>query len=240
MSTEPRPAAGAGVPTRELLIETAERLFAERGIHGVSLREIGLAAGQRNNGATQYHFGDKAGLVVSIFERRAAEVNARRLELLEQALSEGRAGVRDLVEAFVVPLAEQVAQQHAYVRFMSRLQTDGHRDLLLSAGAEVSSAYERIGRLLRERHLKALSRDLFWNRWTLTINTAINALADYQAGLRPLPGGRQLPLDVFTSELVDALAGMLMAPSGSNSDASGPRPRRSVQSSRSTSPSTMR
>ena len=135
MSIEPKPAASAGIPTRELLIETAEQLFAERGIHGVSMREIGLAAGQRNNGVTQYHFGDKAGLVVAIFERRAAEVNARRLELLDEALAEGRDGVRDLVQAFVVPLAEQVAQHHAYVRFLSRLQTDGHRDLLLSAGS---------------------------------------------------------------------------------------------------------
>ena len=201
------------VPTRELLLETAEGLFAERGIHGVSLREIGLAAGQRNNGATQYHFGDKVGLVVAIFERRAAEVNARRLALLEQALSAGRDGVRDLVEAFVVPLAEQVSQHHPYVRFLRRLQTDGHRDLLLSAGAEVSSAYEQIGRLLRERHLKALPRDLFWNRWTLTVNTAISALADHQAGASLLPGGRQLPLDVYIAELVDALAGMLTAPS---------------------------
>jgi AcrR family transcriptional regulator len=208
-----RPSASTGKSTRELLVDTAEPLFADRGIHGVSLREIGLAAGQRNNGASQYHFGDKAGLVVAIFERRAAEVNARRLVLLERALAQGRVGVRDLVEAFVVPLAEQVAQQRAYVRFLSRLQTDGHRDLLFSAEGEVSSAYERIGRLLRQRHLKWLPRDLFWNRWTLTINTAISALADYQAGAAPLPRGRRLALDQFTSELVDAMTGMLTAPS---------------------------
>ncbi len=197
--------------TRELLIDTAERMFAERGIHGVSMREIGLAAGQRNNGVTQYHFGDKSGLVIAIFERRSAEVNARRLVLLEAALAEGRDSVRDLVEAFVVPLAEQVEQGHDYVRFMSRLQTDGHRDLLRSAEGDVSSAYERIGRLLRTQHLQGLPRDVFWNRWTLVINTAISALADYQAGAAALPAGRQLPLDRFTSELVTALTGMLTA-----------------------------
>jgi AcrR family transcriptional regulator len=206
--------SGTGAsPTRELLMQTAEGLFAERGIHGVSLREIGIAAGQRNNGATQYHFGDKDALVVAIFERRAAEVDARRLELLEEALAAGRDGVRDLLAAFVVPLAEQVGRGRSYVRFMSRLQADGHRDVLRSAGAEVSSAYERIGRLLRRRHLQSLRRDLFWNRWTLTINTAINALADYQAGGTLLPGDHHLPLELFTSELVDALAGILTAPS---------------------------
>ena len=196
------------------------------------MREIGLAAGQRNNGVTQYHFGDKAGLVVAIFERRSAEVNARRLVLLDAALSEGRDSVRDLVEAFVVPLAEQVAQRHAYVRFLSRLQTDGHRDLLLSAGGEVTSAYERIGRLLRERHLKALPRDLFWNRWTLTVNTAISALADYQGGAARLPGGRHLPLEVFTSELVDALAGMLAAAPREDSSGEVHHPSRRLRSLR--------
>jgi AcrR family transcriptional regulator len=200
-------------PTRELLMETAEGLFAERGIHGVSLREIGLAAGQRNNGATQYHFGDKDSLVVAIFERRAAEVNARRLALLDEALAAGRDGVRDLLSAFVIPLAEQVTRGRSYVRFLSRLQADGHRDVLRSAGAEVSSAYERIGRLLRRRHLQSLPRDLFWNRWTLTINTALNALADYQARGTGLPGDHHLSLELFTAELVDALAGMLTAPS---------------------------
>src|SRR5579859_2989473 len=71
--------------TRDLLLDTAERLFAAHGISGVSLREIGLAANQRNNGVTQYHFGDKAGLVRAIFERRAATVNDRRVQLLDEA-----------------------------------------------------------------------------------------------------------------------------------------------------------
>jgi AcrR family transcriptional regulator len=213
MPIERMPAGPAASPTRELLMETAEGLFAERGIHGVSLREIGLAAGQRNNGATQYHFGDKDALVVAIFERRAAEVNERRVELLDQALGAGRDGVGDILSAFVVPLAEQVARGRSYVRFLSRLQADGHRDVLRSAGAEVSSAYQKIGRLLRRRHLQSLRRDLFWNRWTLTINTAISALADYQAGGPQRQGDHHLPLDLFTAELVDALAGMLTAPS---------------------------
>ena len=68
------------VPARELLIETAERMFAEPGIHGVYLCEIGLAAGERTSG-------DKAGLVVAIVERRSADVNARWLELMDAALT---------------------------------------------------------------------------------------------------------------------------------------------------------
>ena len=43
--------------TRTQLMRAAERLFAERGIEVVSLREINRAAAQRNATALQYHFG---------------------------------------------------------------------------------------------------------------------------------------------------------------------------------------
>ena len=38
---------------RSALIGAALELFAERGIEGVSMREIGRAAGQRNSNAVQ-------------------------------------------------------------------------------------------------------------------------------------------------------------------------------------------
>ena len=200
------------IDTKSALLDAAERLFAERGLHGVSLREIGIAAGQRNQAAIQYHFGDKPGLVIAAFERRAVEVNRRRLDLLAEAMTRGPMSARDLVEAFVRAMAEQVERGNSYVRFVSRLQTDGESDLLRRTEADAHSAYERIGRLLRTRHLAALPRELFWNRWRLTINTALAALADHQAAMaRGEPG--ELPTPVYVSELIDALTAMLLAPS---------------------------
>ena len=63
--------------TQIRLIETAERLFAERGVNGVSLREIGAEAGQRNTGAVRYHLGSKEQLVSAVFEHRMVPINAR-------------------------------------------------------------------------------------------------------------------------------------------------------------------
>jgi hypothetical protein len=76
----------------------------------------------------------------------------------------------------------------------------------------VSSAYERIGRLLHRHHLEALPRDVSWNRSTLAINTSVSALADYQAGAFAILCDYQLPLDRVTSELVTASTGLLTAP----------------------------
>src|SRR5262245_66330191 len=77
--------------TRRQLILAAERLFAERGLAGVSLREINVAAGQRNTSAAHYHFGSKEALVEAIFDFRRNEISRRRDELLDKTQREGRA-----------------------------------------------------------------------------------------------------------------------------------------------------
>src|SRR4051812_12335899 len=71
-----------GRATRELLMRTAERLFAERGFEAVPLREIGREAEQRNPAVTQYHFGTRDELVREIYAYRSERLNQRRFELL--------------------------------------------------------------------------------------------------------------------------------------------------------------
>jgi AcrR family transcriptional regulator len=106
------------------MIEVAERLYAERGINGVSLREIGAAAGQRNTAAARYHFGTKQGLVDAVFEHRMVPINARRLALLDELDAEGRGhDLTGLAEAFLFPLAEElgeVGRPSFYLRFATQ------------------------------------------------------------------------------------------------------------------------
>ncbi len=55
-----------GEESRERLLHTALRLFAEKGFEKTSTREIAAAAGV-NIGAISYYFGDKAGLYRAVF-----------------------------------------------------------------------------------------------------------------------------------------------------------------------------
>ncbi|PSM40367.1 hypothetical protein C6Y14_27135 [Streptomyces dioscori] len=64
--------------TRLAVVKCAERLHAERGVNGASLREISVVAGQRNTGAVRYHFGSKAGLPSAVFEHRMRHANTLR------------------------------------------------------------------------------------------------------------------------------------------------------------------
>ena len=62
MVTSPAPTRS----TRDLLLDTAERLYAERGLAQVSNRQIAEAAGQANNSVVAYHVGTKADLVAAL------------------------------------------------------------------------------------------------------------------------------------------------------------------------------
>ena len=54
--------------TRSLILDTAERVFEERGVSGASLQQIAQAAGL-TRGAIYWHFEDKAALFHAMMER---------------------------------------------------------------------------------------------------------------------------------------------------------------------------
>ncbi|MEV0704579.1 helix-turn-helix domain-containing protein [Saccharopolyspora sp. NPDC050389] len=94
---------------RSALIRAATRLFAERGIYAVSLREITRAAGQRNTTALQYHFTNREGLLREVLIEHGRDVGARRNTLLDQYELTGRDDLRALASALVLPLIAKLS-----------------------------------------------------------------------------------------------------------------------------------
>jgi AcrR family transcriptional regulator len=92
----------------DALIRAAERLFAERGSDGVSLREINAAAGATNASAIQYHFGGRSGLVRAVLAKHESGIEARRHAALDAYDARGEADVRALAAALVEPLADEL------------------------------------------------------------------------------------------------------------------------------------
>src|SRR3546814_19767631 len=77
---------------------TAERLFARRGYAGVSLAEIGAAAGQSNKMVVPYYFGSKEGLIDAIFEQRIEWLEERRKQGIDADTIEGALDLRPDLE----------------------------------------------------------------------------------------------------------------------------------------------
>lgn len=99
--------------TKQIILDTAERLIAEKGIDAVSLRSITSEASV-NLAAVHYHFGSKEALVEKVFERRVTPLNARRLQMLTAA--EERAGedpldVEEVLRALIAPAMRLYQQE---------------------------------------------------------------------------------------------------------------------------------
>ena len=140
------PSAGRGGTTRNELKRAARRLFAERGIAAVGMREIVEAAGQRNAAAVHYYFGSKDDLLRELVVEGADLIDARRMQMLDAAEAVGDLRLRDVVRALVVPNAEiggETGESETYFRFMTSMQTERRPMFDLWAGGEHSAGYVR-------------------------------------------------------------------------------------------------
>ncbi|MGW4243375.1 TetR family transcriptional regulator [Nocardia sp. NPDC004722] len=93
---------------RLLMIAAAEQLVAQHGFAALSLRQVGVLAGQRNNSAAQYHFGTKDGLLEAIITTRSERGEQRRREMLAE-LDPATVTVEEILTALILPAAETLA-----------------------------------------------------------------------------------------------------------------------------------
>jgi len=110
-----RRSALRSLPTRERILDAAERLFARRGFHGISIRDITGAAGV-DVALASYHFGSKQGLLEAVILRRAEDLNAERLARLDALLADGRRkapSLEEIIDAFTHPLLDRSARGSA-------------------------------------------------------------------------------------------------------------------------------
>ena len=90
-----------GTPDR--ILKTAERMFAERGFNGVSVRELAAAANV-NIASIGYHFRNKEGLLAEVYRRHCEPLIEERLRGLAAAASlSGQARLAAIIAAFVRP-----------------------------------------------------------------------------------------------------------------------------------------
>ncbi|MFF1818606.1 TetR/AcrR family transcriptional regulator [Kribbella sp. NPDC058245] len=198
--------------TRELILDTAERMFAERGIHEVSNRQISEAAGQGNNTAVGYHFGTKTDLIRAILRRHSTAVEERRAEMV--AAAQGSRELRDWVECLVRPSTDYLASRGVptwMARFNAQLMTDpALREEVYDELLIPPSMLEIIDAL--NECIGAQSMPVRMERGAMARIVIVQMLADYE---RDLADGRATARtswhDVATG-LIDGIVGIWTAP----------------------------
>jgi len=116
--------------TKERLFTAAEKLYAEKGFSGVSLRDITTEA-DANVAAVNYYYGGKEALADAVIAEHIIPVNEARLKALKQLereYKEDNIPVRRLLEGFMRPLVTHVqsggVSEQLFAKIMGRCMGD--------------------------------------------------------------------------------------------------------------------
>jgi AcrR family transcriptional regulator len=118
----------SGDDARQRLLETSEKLFAEKGFDGVSVRDITSLAGC-NVASINYHFGGKDKLYVEIMKGRMVALREIRVGSIAEVMGKEGTTLEDLLRAFswafIDPLVDE-ARGGQIMKLMMREMLDPH------------------------------------------------------------------------------------------------------------------
>ncbi|WP_030599480.1 TetR/AcrR family transcriptional regulator [Streptomyces fulvoviolaceus] len=199
--------------TREALLDAAERLFAEHGVHAIANRQISEAAGQGNNAAVSYHFGTKIDLVRAIVRKHAEGIEVVRLRMLADIGDS--TDLRDWVACAVRPVTdhlEALGTPSWYARFIA--QVTGDPALRAVATEEFAAASSSMRELQAgmDRCLPDLSAEVHAERAAMTRHLITQMTAERERALVDnMPTSRASWRDAANG-LIDAIVALWQAP----------------------------
>jgi len=171
--------------TKDSILNTAERLFAERGYEATSLRAITSAAGV-NLAAVNYHFQSKDQLLRALFTRGMQRLNRKRTALLDSYEAEygnkpvpPEKLVRALIEPMIDVSGDQAKESKVFGMLLGRMYAapKGPLDDILVSDIEKFS--ERFKFAIRRTLPEIPLEDLFWRAFFAIGATAHTLIASH-------------------------------------------------------------
>ncbi len=201
--------------TAALLLDAAERLFAERGIDSVSTREIVRASGQSNLSAAHYHFGSREALVAAVIERRLRMINTLRNRRLDELVAAGQGGdVLAIIRATVGALAEVVRTEPwgpGYVCMVAANNFNPKVPLQDLIEADSVSGLVRCNRMLSAL-LSELPTQVFRERVRIVNSEFTYSIARWVRAHGAVTSATRRRFEAMVNNLVDFLAAGMQAP----------------------------
>ena len=207
--------------TQAALMQAAEKLIAQHGIENVSIRNIVIAAGQKNESALQYHFNNLQGLLNAIHGSRGAQTRAKREALMAELLHDStNPSLRELCVLMVRPTFELAQADPGFRRYVKAF---GHELALTEESALAMAGREGAGgasgkhlaEMLRVK-LGQLDEAGFQRRMDSAVRFCAASMS-HQA--RQKKAFRSAQAELFYSALIDALVGLLSAPESADTRA---------------------
>ncbi|PHR56256.1 MAG: TetR family transcriptional regulator [Robiginitomaculum sp.] len=176
--------------TKLRVYDAAEKVFAQRGYDGATIRDIAAEAGEPV-GTIHHHGGGKNALFHRIVARRAETLSHDRLEALKQVQSEGDPTLERVLSAFIRPFSDLAAADprwRDYARLVAFVSADSRwRDISTACFDPVAEVFvDEIVKLL-----PATSRKLVVEGFVYSVS-AMLALLTSQDRMGALGAGLEL------------------------------------------------
>jgi len=165
------------IDTKQRILDVAERMFAEHGFEGTSLRGIIAEAGV-NLAAVHYHFHSKEALLEAVLLRRIVPLNEERLALLDKVVAEARVrpSVEDILLAFTGPPMRLILDPTGEGRVFGKLMGRLHSETGVQFLDMLAKHFAAVSRRFREALMRAIPQlpeeDLSWR-----IHFAVGSMA---------------------------------------------------------------
>ena len=178
------------------LIHAAIRLFAKKGIDGVSLRLVNREAGTKNNSALHYHFGNKQGLVNATIDyiQDWFETNREASLAALEKKSKGALITPDevidvLIDPYVTLLETEDWGQDA-LSALARFEFDGDNDTHKALNDSAGKAARRL-RALISKACPSMPRKVINQRLSICLFLAVQGFANFKNNHQTYMGNLQ-------------------------------------------------
>lgn len=210
--SHPGPRQSRASDTQAALMAAAERLYAERGIFGVSNRQVSEAAGQGNNAAVAYHFGSKTDLIRAIVVRHTTQIERIREQQLDGHgdHSDLRRWLSCLIRPVTIHLST-LGTPSWYARFIAQVLTDPNLRGIMQQASRSSAALQATLAGMH-RSTQDLPDEVRAARGEMARTLMIHVTADHERLMAERPADPASNWDDVGTDLIDALFGLWHAP----------------------------
>lgn len=200
--------------TKERILDSTEKLLAEQGFVGLSIRKISHAA-TANVAAVNYHFGNKSELIKCVLERRLSHLfKVRQTMLNELKKNNPEYSLQAVLRAFIIP-ALQMANQ----------PKQGGRTFMIVLARAYAEKGDELHQLMTDKYLKTIKNfadaihhavphltagTVFW-RFHFLIGSLTYAMSDFGASSISKQLSSDDYLHTLAAELVDFAVAALRA-----------------------------
>lgn len=176
------PHAAHSEETRQHLLAGGLRLFAEQGLHNVSIRQINKVAGVGNQSAISYHFGGREAFLHAVLEQVLRELVNEALSELQKTGARGAddLSLRALNGVILRPFVKQLQSREGTwrLKLLTRMISEGSEADQKTFAEQIRpflAAYE----LALTRLLPEIDPATIPHRVVLNLNTILHTLADF-------------------------------------------------------------